>query len=232
MHPGVRGRHRAGAFVLTAALALAACGGDDTGDDTGDDDTEAAALAADTDDDQDDEEAAAPPAETLESADGWNGPAEVDGPSEPGAAVLSIEGQDIDLILECELSQPSESYILFQFTASGVGETDDGRSVRATASRSIHSEEEAAKSVYDYKGQERGSFQVTVDADEGMFHSSVVVSPADDDTTGSNLPITRVSEDGSFGAAHDLDAMSMHETALTGPAEFAGQCQDGWSSPA
>lgn len=232
---GLRDHVRTGALLLGTLLALTACG---DGSDTVEDDGAAAAASEDEAEDGGagsgpEEEAAddgsAPPAE-LTVADAWNGPPAIEPPDEAGTAELRIDGQDVVLDVECEATTPTDSYQLFTFSAYAEGETDDGRTLQATATRELVDTEEASKSVYDYKGQESGSFQVTVAAEENQMHSSIVVSPGDDDPTGSHLPVVHVAEDGTYAASHDLEAMMMHAEALEGPAELAGRCQDGWDA--
>lgn len=237
----MRDRGRYAAAVVAVSLAAAGCGDGDEGSDdasAGEAAADAGAEAADGEGPEDggssdagDGDGSAGGGEELTAADGWNDPLDVDPPDEAGTAVVRIEGEEIALEGECTVLTSEDNYQLFSFGVTANGETEDGRALQVMAGRQIVSVDEAATSVYDYEGQEAGSFQVTVEApEEGQMHSSVVVSPADDDSAGDHLPIVRVSEDGTYSATHDLEAMMMHETALEGPAELAGRCQDGWDA--
>jgi hypothetical protein len=227
-------RRRATAVLLGAALALAACGDQEAAEaDPPDPETgDAAANQAEAGEgDQEngehaDEVADAP---TLEAQDGWLDLHDLPLPA-PGTAELSVAGEEIDLEVECSRPGPLDDhgYLLFGFTFTGDGETSDGQSVSVSGSRELVDEEEAAKSVYDYAGQERGSFQIDLHDGE-RFHIAIAVSPADDDPGGTQLPILHIDESGGFTVDQEVPAFgSGHGDALAGHVTLAGQCQEDW----
>ena len=198
-------------------------GDDPEGDDSEGDDSDA---ASDADEDGEPETA---PAEELVAADGWNGVLDLEVP-DPGVAWLRVDGEDLELDVQCETPGELEDHghVLFWFAVTAEGETSDGRWLRVSASRQLVDTDEAARTVYDYTGQERGSLQITTEADEGA-HSSIAVSPADDDPGGEQLPILHVDDTGAFTASMPIEPLAaIHDTALAGDVEFAGRCQDSW----
>lgn len=227
-------RRRAAVHVAVVALLLSACGGG-SDDPATDDAVSTTADGSDAPDDRAaddraaDDQAAAPPAATeeLTAAQGWNGnlhDLEVPG---PGVGVLTVDGETIDLEVTCLDPPDLQPLILFTFQGRGDGVDAQGRAVYIEVERRIVSREEAATSVYDYDGQEYGSLQiVTATGDASApFHSAITVSPSDADPAGSQLPIVRVEEGGSFTAVADAPPLSsIHDQALHGATEFAGTC--------
>jgi hypothetical protein len=229
------------AAILAGALALTACGDDAAPDEEGPAASDEAGQAEDetgdgegADADEDASGEAAPPAAQLTAEDGWNGVQALDIP-DAGRGVLQVAGETIELDVICDASGPLDDhgYLLFWFQATGTGEDSQGRQVRASVSRQILDVEEASKTVYDYRGQEAGSIQITVDIGDGMAHSSIIVSPGDDDSAGNELPIVHVDETGAYTVVQDVPPFAVnHDQALSGPVELAGRCQDTWPDDA
>ena len=234
------------ANAVGAALVLAGCG--DVAEDDGSEETVAAALEADGEPDDngsgdassddgeaDPEEAPPAPAEELVAEDGWNGDLHDLAFPGPGQGILQVAGETIEMEVTCDASGvlDDHGYLLFWFQASGVGEDAEGRDVRASISRRIVDTEEASKTVYDYQDQERGSTQITVAIGDGQSHSSIIVTPGDDDSGGSDLPVVRVEDTGRFTVDEEVPPFaSMHDQALSGPAQFSGECPETWPEDA
>lgn len=224
-------------LILALLLLPAACG------DTETDDAEAAtadaAAAGDLPDDavsDDGEEDAAPPAAAptgpLSAEDGWNGAGDL-GDVAAGTGVLQVAGEEIDLEVTCTTPGPLDDHhtFLFAFDARGDGVDSQGREVYVEVKRRITIEPET---FYDYDGYETGTVQtvVALGGEPARFHSAIVVSPADDDSAGAQLPVVQVDEDGAFTVDEDVPAMMMHDEALDGPTDVAGRCQDTWPGDA
>lgn len=217
-------------------LLLAACAGADdsnTVDDGSEGPGEAAAVA---EEDDGAEPVATDPPEELTSDDGWNGVHDgVDLPP-AGEGVLVVDGEHIDLAVTCSAGGPLANLggaAIFAFQARGDGVDAQGREMYVEVVRRLVSVEEGERTVYEYTGQEHGSVQIVVATgdDSSPYHSSIIVSPADDDRTGSMLPVVRVAESGSFTVVED-DVAPMHDQALHGAVELAGTCPPGWPEDA
>lgn len=245
MRPTNRGaprfRLRLTAVTAIAALALAACGGEGdaepvtpTTEGSGEVDDSAEPAAA-SEEAEGEDAPGAEPAEKLAAEDGWNGELhDLEFPG-PGRGILAVEGQTIALDVTCDASGvlDDHGYLLFWFQATGQGEDADGRAVSVNVSRQLTDLEEASKTVYDYQGQERGSIQISVDIGDGMTHSSIIVSPGDDDSAGNHLPVVRVEESGTFSVVEEVPPFAAnHDQALSGATELSGQCPDTWPEDA
>jgi hypothetical protein len=235
------------AAAAATALLLTACG-DGDGDVAAaepidgavpDDELDTDAVAEQSDTDAPVEELDADePVEELGPEDGWNGVHDGVTIPPPGEGVLVVDGQTIELEVSC----PEPSWLVtgggethFAVLGRGDGVDDQGRETYVEVSRVLVPLEEAATSVYDYQGQERATIQIVVQVEENQYHSSIIVTPGDDDPTGAELPLVRVDESGSFSVLHDdvppLHA-SIHDQALHGAVELAGTCPDGWPEAA
>ncbi len=233
-------RLRLAAAVLAGALALAACGDGDGANEaagpepaTGSSD-EAASPSEEGGDPGTGGDETATPLEELTAEDGWLELHDLEIPG-PGEGVLQVAGETIELEVFCDASGPLEEhgYLLFWFQATGTGEDAEGRAVRASVSRQILTVEEAGKSVYEYQGQESGTVQINVDIGDGMTHSAIVTSPADDDPSGSLLPVVHVDATGAFTVDKEVPPLaSIHDQALHGHVRYAGRCQDTWPDDA
>ena len=225
-------RRRTGALLalLLTAFVLAACGGDDdsatdrsgSGEDSGDVDSNAASDDASP-------EVSGPMrgGADLTAEDGWLEVHDIPVPG-PGEGRLTIEGQTIDLEVECGDGLLTEAdWMLFSFAANATGVDADGREVEVALERRIVSVEEAESG---YGPQEYGEVRVSVGLGGGRAHSALLVSPADNDTDGSRLPVVRVDETGAFTVVEEVRALMMHDEALAGPMELAGTCPDSWSA--
>jgi hypothetical protein len=245
MRASTRRALRPTALFLPAALFLAGCGEADAtasepaasaADDPAADGAVDGQDAGDRGDPTDDPPADLAPAEELAAEDGWNGLHDgVDLPP-PGEGVLVVDGERIELDVTCSGGGPLATLggaAIFAFQARGDGVDAQGREMYVEVARRLVSAEEGARTVYEYEGQEHGSIQIVVATgdDRSPYHSSIVVSPADDDRTGSKLPIVRVEESGRFTVVED-DVPPLHATihgeALHGSVELAGACPDGW----
>lgn len=230
----IRPRATRTALAAVAAIGLlAACGTDDAADEAAaSETTDPADVDADGADEPEAAEAAddapAVPASAPDPEDGWNGTDGLD-PVGPGAGVLQVAGETIDLEVTCSTPGPLEDHELFAFAfnARGDGIDSEGRDVYVEVARRLTTEPE---SFYDYDGYEQGTVQIVVaTGDESSpFHSSIVVSPADDDSAGQQLPVVRVEESGTFTVVADVPGMMFHDQALEGPTELVGTCQETW----
>jgi hypothetical protein len=234
---------------LVAAMLVVACGG---GDDTAaapeaasveaERDEDAATSGAADDDAADpdaaeaDEPAAPVSTEELGPEDGWNGVHDGVELPPPGEGLLVVDGEAIDLTVTCSDGGPLATLggaAIFSFQARGDGVDAQGREMYVEVVRRLVTAEEGQRTVYDYTGQEYGSVQIVVATgdDSSPYHSSIVVTPADDDPAGTKLPLVRVDGSGSFTVVEDdvppLHA-TIHDRALHGSVELAGTCPAGW----
>lgn len=234
------------------AVAMAACGGEEsTGDPAVSDadaqvagtDKEAADAADPVAEDGAGQDAAPPGVEriidtTLVAEDGWNDPLDLDIPA-AGTAVMEIDGHRLEFDVQClgtgvvtddqmDGNLQLNQFIPFNFALRGTGQSEEFGTVSVTASRAIVVAGDRAIQIRNSGWGGEGQLDIVSLGGIGEV-SSRQQSPSSVDPDGDRLPFVRVSESGVVTAQGEMTREFESDTdSYQGPYTLAARCQETW----